>query len=68
MFNYTNRYSIHYTVSTPNHNAYANANKFARTLIVCGSMDALREKVQNLRNEGANIKSIYNGVGNLVEA
>jgi hypothetical protein len=67
MFNYTNRYAIHYTVSTPNHNTYANANKFIRTLIVCGSMNTLREKVQNLLNEGAKIKCIRNGVGGLVE-
>ena len=60
-----NIYTINVKRNTANLNNYANANKFLRSIIVTGE-EAMQARVQELRNAGAEIESIYNGIGDKI--
>lgn len=64
--NRKNLFSIFYKTENASLNRYANADKFIRCVIVVGK-EAMQAKLQELKNAGMEIDSVYNGIGEKIK-
>lgn len=64
--NRKNLFSIFYKTENANSGRFANADKFIRCANVIGR-DAMLEKLNELKNAGMEIDSVYNGIGEVIK-
>lgn len=64
--NRKNIFAINAKRKTANLNNYANANKFLHCIFV-EDEEAMRAKVEELKNAGVEIDSIFNGIGEKIK-